>query len=178
MIEPTLLDELICHISSLASVYHKPPSLFVENEMPVAKSLKKAASAAPEAASAAADSSPAAAPSLIPSNNLVDDLLGLDLGGGAAAASAPQNSYSAPPPTGGIDILGGGLDSLLDLGIGATAGTPAAQQQQPPVNSNPMGAAAPIGGGLLDLIGIFNLLILIILLLISHLLLFKLKTRF
>ena len=29
-VEPTLLDELICHISSLASVYHKPPSAFVE----------------------------------------------------------------------------------------------------------------------------------------------------
>jgi hypothetical protein len=25
LLEPTLLDELICHISSLASVYHKPP---------------------------------------------------------------------------------------------------------------------------------------------------------
>lgn len=31
LIEPTLLDELICHISSLASVYHKPPSAFVES---------------------------------------------------------------------------------------------------------------------------------------------------
>ena len=30
LIEPTLLDELICHISSLASVYHKPPTAFVE----------------------------------------------------------------------------------------------------------------------------------------------------
>lgn len=30
LIEPTLLDELICHISSLASVYHKPPMAFVE----------------------------------------------------------------------------------------------------------------------------------------------------
>ena len=30
LIEPTLLDELICHISSLASVYHKPPTSFVE----------------------------------------------------------------------------------------------------------------------------------------------------
>lgn len=30
LIEPTLLDELVCHISSLASVYHKPPSAFVE----------------------------------------------------------------------------------------------------------------------------------------------------
>merc|ERR1712020_115231 len=30
LIEPTLLDELICHIASLASVYHKPPTAFVE----------------------------------------------------------------------------------------------------------------------------------------------------
>lgn len=30
LIEPTLLDELICHIGSLASVYHKPPTAFVE----------------------------------------------------------------------------------------------------------------------------------------------------
>lgn len=152
LIEPTLLDELICHISSLASVYHKPPSLFVENEMPLVKSLKKASSAAsPQAASEANEvSQQAPAPSLIASNNLVDDLLGLDLGGGAPAA--PSHSYSAPPPTGGMDILGGGLDSLLDLGMGG--GAPPAQQT--PVNSNPMGAAAPMGGGLLDLIGILN----------------------
>ena len=30
LLEPTLLDELICNISTLASVYHKPPSSFVE----------------------------------------------------------------------------------------------------------------------------------------------------
>ncbi len=30
LIEPTLLEELICHIGTLASVYHKPPSAFVE----------------------------------------------------------------------------------------------------------------------------------------------------
>merc|ERR1712142_199808 len=30
LLEPTLLDELICYIGSLASVYHKPPSAFVE----------------------------------------------------------------------------------------------------------------------------------------------------
>lgn len=30
LIEPSLLDELMCHISSLSSVYHKPPSAFVE----------------------------------------------------------------------------------------------------------------------------------------------------
>ena len=30
LIEPTLLDVFICHHSSLAFVYHKPPSAFVE----------------------------------------------------------------------------------------------------------------------------------------------------
>ncbi len=33
LLEPTLLDELICHISSLASVYHKPPTAFVEGKV-------------------------------------------------------------------------------------------------------------------------------------------------
>ena len=35
LLEPALLDELICHISTLASVYHKPPSAFVEGKVPV-----------------------------------------------------------------------------------------------------------------------------------------------
>ena len=41
LIEPTLLDELICHISSLASVYHKPPNAFVEGRtgVPVRRAL-------------------------------------------------------------------------------------------------------------------------------------------
>ncbi len=34
LLEPSLLDELICHISSLASVFHKPPSTFVEGRVP------------------------------------------------------------------------------------------------------------------------------------------------
>jgi len=33
LIEPTLLDELICHIASLANVYHKPPTAFVEGKV-------------------------------------------------------------------------------------------------------------------------------------------------
>lgn len=30
LLEPSLLDELVCHIGSLASVYHKPPVSFIE----------------------------------------------------------------------------------------------------------------------------------------------------
>ena len=37
LLEPVLLDELISHISSLASVYHKPPTTFMEGKVPVRK---------------------------------------------------------------------------------------------------------------------------------------------
>lgn len=30
LLEPSLLSQLVCHIGSLASVYHKPPSSFVD----------------------------------------------------------------------------------------------------------------------------------------------------
>ncbi|CAF0929147.1 unnamed protein product [Didymodactylos carnosus] len=39
LLEPTLLDELICHIGSLASVYHKPPNAFVEGRQTKKKNL-------------------------------------------------------------------------------------------------------------------------------------------
>ena len=39
LLEPTLLDELICHIASLASVYHKPPSAFVEGKVGLKRML-------------------------------------------------------------------------------------------------------------------------------------------
>lgn len=41
LIEPTLLDELVCHIASLASVYHKPPSAFVEGRTGLRRALPK-----------------------------------------------------------------------------------------------------------------------------------------
>lgn len=44
LIEPTLLDELICHIASLASVYHKPPSAFVEGRTGLRRALPKVSS--------------------------------------------------------------------------------------------------------------------------------------
>lgn len=44
LLEPTLLDELICHIGSLASVYHKPPATFLEHAQPLRKTLPAKAS--------------------------------------------------------------------------------------------------------------------------------------
>ncbi|XP_058850746.1 AP-1 complex subunit beta-1 isoform X1 [Acipenser ruthenus] len=159
LIEPTLLDELICHIGTLASVYHKPPNAFVEgsrgvqhkrlpprtgsNESPESPELAQPAAAQP------ADQPPAVIPS---QGDLLGDLLNLDLG--------PPTSGGTPAITsamqmGAMDLLGGGLDSLMgddtealggDLGgspaIGAGFGGPAVM---------PSSLNAPVGGGLGDL---------------------------
>ncbi|KAK2723550.1 hypothetical protein QYM36_002029 [Artemia franciscana] len=82
LIEPTLLDELVCHISSLASVYHKPPSAFVEGRglggvrksLPVRNGVD------------GHEGSPSSEPSIIPSQDLlIGDLLSMDLGGRPSA---------------------------------------------------------------------------------------------
>uniref|UniRef100_A0A674DUL9 AP complex subunit beta n=1 Tax=Salmo trutta TaxID=8032 RepID=A0A674DUL9_SALTR len=114
LIEPTLLEELICHIGTLASVYHKPPSAFVEGSRGVMhKRLPAQGTESPDVGNAAGGSAAEAAPSIIPSQgDLLGDLLNLDL--------APPTTTGPPPPTsgmqmGGMDLLGGGLDSLISL---------------------------------------------------------------
>uniref|UniRef100_A0A803YML9 AP complex subunit beta n=1 Tax=Meleagris gallopavo TaxID=9103 RepID=A0A803YML9_MELGA len=114
LIEPTLLDELICYIGTLASVYHKPPSAFVEGSRGVVhKSLpprtgSSESAESPEAAPSAGQA--AEQPAVIPAQgDLLGDLLNLDLGppvsGPPLAASSVQ--------MGAVDLLGGGLDSLM-----------------------------------------------------------------
>uniref|UniRef100_A0A3B5K6K6 AP complex subunit beta n=1 Tax=Takifugu rubripes TaxID=31033 RepID=A0A3B5K6K6_TAKRU len=109
LIEPTLLDELICHIGSLASVYHKPPSAFVEGShgihrkhLPVIDTGESPVSSAPAAATDQHH--------VIPSQgDLLGDLLNLDLG---PPVNVPQVSSMQ---MGAVDLLGGGLDSLVSL---------------------------------------------------------------
>ncbi|XP_023136964.1 AP-1 complex subunit beta-1 isoform X3 [Amphiprion ocellaris] len=160
LIEPTLLEELICHIGTLASVYHKPPSAFVEGSRGVQhKRLPGSAGSgesveSPDTGSAAGVSD--APPAVIPSQgDLLGDLLNLDL-------APPATTTGPPPPTssgmqmGAMDLLGGGLDSLMgdeseplggDLGgspaMGAGFGAPPAAM---PASFN-----APVSGGLDDL---------------------------
>merc|ERR1712226_1774664 len=77
LLEPTLLDELICHIASLASVYHKPPSAFVEGNVGLKRVL-------PSSANRDAPASGDSAAQVIPEpGSLIGDLLSMDLGGPA-----------------------------------------------------------------------------------------------
>lgn len=102
LLEPTLLDELICHISSLASVYHKPPTAFVEGRSAgIRKTLPSSRGGTEEPAAPEA--------TVIPSqDSLIGDLLSMDIGG-----AIPPAQPVGPPTTSNVDLLGGGLDVLL-----------------------------------------------------------------
>uniref|UniRef100_A0ABI7ZF95 AP complex subunit beta n=1 Tax=Felis catus TaxID=9685 RepID=A0ABI7ZF95_FELCA len=149
LIEPTLLDELICYIGTLASVYHKPPSAFVEGGRGVVhKSLP------PRTASSESTESPETAPAGAPSGeqpdviptqgDLLGDLLNLDLG---PPVSGPPLATSSVQ-MGAVDLLGGGLDSLMGdepEGIGGP------NFVAPPATTVPANLGASMGSGLSDL---------------------------
>ncbi|XP_051787908.1 AP-1 complex subunit beta-1 isoform X2 [Erpetoichthys calabaricus] len=170
LIEPTLLDELICHIGTLASVYHKPPSAFVEGSRGVQhkrlppRTGSNESVESPESTQPVVGQSADQPPAVIPSQgDLLGDLLNLDLGPPASTVSSGPTSTMQ---MGAMDLLGGGLDSLMgddtegsiytcnffsfqlagDLGgspaIGTSFGSPAVM---------PASLNAPVGGGLGDL---------------------------
>uniref|UniRef100_A0A8C7N110 AP complex subunit beta n=1 Tax=Oncorhynchus kisutch TaxID=8019 RepID=A0A8C7N110_ONCKI len=112
LIEPTLLDELICHIGSLASVYHKPPNAFVEGSHGIHRKHLPIHIDTGESPVSAGPAAPIEqAQSVIPSQgDLLGDLLNLDLG---PPVNVPQQSSMQ---MGAVDLLGGGLDSLVSDG--------------------------------------------------------------
>uniref|UniRef100_A0A8C1FT66 AP complex subunit beta n=2 Tax=Cyprinus carpio TaxID=7962 RepID=A0A8C1FT66_CYPCA len=111
LIEPTLLDELICHIGSLASVYHKPPNAFVEGSHGIHRKHLPIQHGSIDTGESPVSAGPAASidqPQVIPSQgDLLGDLLNLDLG---PPVNVPQGSSMQ---IGAVDLLGGGLDSLV-----------------------------------------------------------------
>ncbi|XP_061624406.1 AP-1 complex subunit beta-1 isoform X5 [Phyllopteryx taeniolatus] len=150
LIEPTLLEELICHIGTLASVYHKPPSAFVEGSRGVLHKRLPGSAGSGESVESPESGSTAVAsgvpPAVIPSQDLLGDLLNLDL--------TPTTTTGPPAPSsavqmGAMDLLGGGLDSLLGGDLGGspamTAGFGAPPAAVPP------SFTAPVSGGLDDL---------------------------
>uniref|UniRef100_A0A8C6WW20 AP complex subunit beta n=1 Tax=Neogobius melanostomus TaxID=47308 RepID=A0A8C6WW20_9GOBI len=112
LIEPTLLDELICHIGSLASVYHKPPNAFVEGShgihrkhLPVQHSRSGTSTAQPREQRAGGEHRADARhpqPGRPP---------------GGPAQPGPGPPVNVPQVSsmqmGAVDLLGGGLDSLV-----------------------------------------------------------------
>uniref|UniRef100_A0A8C8MDK2 AP complex subunit beta n=1 Tax=Oncorhynchus tshawytscha TaxID=74940 RepID=A0A8C8MDK2_ONCTS len=114
LIEPTLLDELICHIGSLASVYHKPPNAFVEGSHGIHRKHLPIQHGSIDTGESPVSAGPVVpieqAQSVIPSQgDLLGDLLNLDLG---PPVNVPQVSSMQ---MGAVDLLGGGLDSLVYL---------------------------------------------------------------
>uniref|UniRef100_A0A671NJD6 AP complex subunit beta n=1 Tax=Sinocyclocheilus anshuiensis TaxID=1608454 RepID=A0A671NJD6_9TELE len=96
LIEPTLLEELICHIGTLASVYHKPPSAFVEGSRGVQHKRISLICLFPDGLMGAGlGAGPAAMPAALGSAPAVGGGLGdlFDLGGGVGM---PTGSYVAP----------------------------------------------------------------------------------
>ena len=117
LIEPSLLDELICHISSLASVYHRPPSSFVAGK----SSQKRAAHPVRVGGESAtpADADPSGAQPTL-----------------SQMAGSPPQVAAAPPPT---------TDSLLGdlLEIGPSSGGMPPMQGGGDIFGAPMQPAAP-----------------------------------
>uniref|UniRef100_A0A670K0U6 AP complex subunit beta n=1 Tax=Podarcis muralis TaxID=64176 RepID=A0A670K0U6_PODMU len=111
LIEPTLLDELICHIGSLASVYHKPPNAFVEGSHGIHRKhlpIHHGSTDAGDSPMGTTTTTNLEQPQVIPSQgDLLGDLLNLDLG---PPVNVPQVSSMQ---MGAVDLLGGGLDSLV-----------------------------------------------------------------
>ncbi|XP_043924368.1 AP-1 complex subunit beta-1 isoform X2 [Protopterus annectens] len=148
LIEPTLLDELICHIGTLASVYHKPPNAFVEGSRGIQhkrlppRTGSNESPENPEMTPTAVTQPTEQQPSVIPlQGDLLGDLLNLDLGPPATVPPTSTVQMAA------VDLLGGGFDSLLgDLG-----GSPAMGSGFAAPAVMPAALSAPLGGGLGEL---------------------------
>ncbi|KAL5108809.1 AP-2 complex subunit beta [Taenia crassiceps] len=114
LLEPSLLDELICNLGSLASVYHRPPSAFVEGKHISRKRLFATSANASKAGEAGGPQQPTTM--VIPTQEtLIGDLLDIDAV--PNTSMAPSVGYAGTPIPGidmeAPDLLGDGLDDLL-----------------------------------------------------------------
>ncbi|OJD15387.1 hypothetical protein AJ78_04357 [Emergomyces pasteurianus Ep9510] len=135
---PALLEQLLTELSTLASVYHKPPEQFVGagkygadavQKAAIEEQLQNARENPLAAAAAAAAVSGTAAPTQIQSN--IESLLDIDFDG-----TAPASAQKEPPS---------GMSGLEGL-----AGTPVR------VQSPASGAQPPSSNNLEDLMGVFG----------------------
>jgi AP-1 complex subunit beta-1 len=151
-----LLEKLLTELSTLASVYHKPPEQFVGQGRTGADAIQQAAIeeaqqnarenplAAAAAAAAVSGKTPAGAAA---GQNNAENLLDIDFDGAAPASTAPASNGMT------------GLEGLGGTPVGS--GTPA--RVQSPVSGgaalqamSPLSATGGAGGGMDDLLGVFG----------------------
>ena len=181
---PTLLEQLLGELSTLASVYHKPPESFVGKGRYGADEIQAAAiqeqrqnlaenPIAASVAAAANGSGPAG------SQNNIENLLDIDFDGAAPASAeaATPDRVASPTSAGGIgsapsssmaDMMGlfdapappaqsapaGGMGDMMN----GFAGMDLSGTSAPPPPGQQLGHAAPAqqkNGGSEDLLGLF-----------------------
>uniref|UniRef100_A0A8C5NKN6 AP complex subunit beta n=1 Tax=Junco hyemalis TaxID=40217 RepID=A0A8C5NKN6_JUNHY len=136
LIEPTLLDELICYIGTLASVYHKPPSAFVEGSRGV---VHKSLPPRSDSGDILGTPVPSALPLLMPLSSL------------CALTPNPSHSLHPPPPPllpppvplPVVPPVTPPLSPQMGGGSGSFAAAPS--------TTAPTNMGAPLGSGLGDL---------------------------
>ncbi|KAF6789093.1 AP-2 complex subunit beta [Colletotrichum musicola] len=151
---PALLEQLLAELSTLASVYHKPPESFVgkgrfgadEIQRAAIREQRQDAAENPIAASVAA-----AANGTTSSQNNIENLLDIDFDG-AAPASAEQNSNVNTPDR--VASPSGGAPSSAMADMMGLFDAPPPQQQQPAANPPSAGGAG--GSGMNDLMNGFS----------------------
>ncbi|KAH7157134.1 adaptin N terminal region-domain-containing protein [Dactylonectria macrodidyma] len=144
---PALLEQLLSELSTLASVYHKPPESFVgkgrfgadEIQRAAIQEQRRDAEENPIAASVAAANGSGNA-----SQNNIENLLDIDFDG-AAPASHEQNSASATPDRVASPAASGGMADMMSMFDAPAAPAAGASSQ----------AQAP-GGGMNDLMNGFE----------------------
>ena len=144
-LDPVLLDTLLANLSTLASVYHKPPESFVRRARPVGAGGddegdrddddevtygddEVSGGAAGGGDGLGGPSGGSGATATMSSND--DDLLGL----GGAAVARPAAAASAPEmarPSAAAAAPAGGLDDLFGFGGGSSSAAPAAASPSP-----------------------------------------------
>ena len=155
---PTLLEQLLAELSTLASVYHKPPESFVGKGRYGADEIQRAAiqeqrqNAAdnPIAASVAAASGANGAPGGQQQNN-VENLLDIDFDGAAPASHEQNNSSTNPSRTASPAAGGAASGGMADMMSMFDAPPPA-----PPANGGLPPPQQGAGSGMSDLMSGFD----------------------
>lgn len=140
---PALLEQLLTELSSLASVYHKPPESFVGKGRFGTDEIQRAAiqEQREEAAENPIAASAVAAAANGTSQNNIENLLDIDFDGGAPASAehgAAASTAATPDRVASPTVAGGASGGMADM-MGLF--------DMPAAGSSSSTPAPPMGGG-------------------------------